>query len=50
MALLFHDVSMEIVFKLLGHSNMNVTQAPYGKGIQKKMSEAMNTLLSKKTF
>ena len=48
--LLFNNVPMEIVSELLGHSNMNVTQAHYVKVVQKKVSEAMNTLASKKTF
>lgn len=29
---------MEIVSELLGHSNMNVTQAHYGKIVQNKVS------------
>lgn len=36
--LLFNDVPMEIVSELLGHSNMTITQAYYGKVVQKKVS------------
>ena len=45
--LLYNDVPMEIVSELLGHSNMNITQAHYGKIIQKKVSEEMITLSKK---
>jgi len=38
---------MEIVSELLGHTNMNVTQAHYGKVVQKKVSEEMKNLHSK---
>ena len=36
--LLYNDVPMEIVSKLLGHSNMILTQDTYGKVVQKKVS------------
>ena len=36
--LLYNDVPMDIVSKLLGHSNMKVTQDSYGKVVQKKIS------------
>ncbi|TXD53602.1 MULTISPECIES: site-specific integrase [unclassified Polaribacter] len=45
--LLFNDVPMEIVSELLGHTNMNVTQAHYGKIVKKKVSEQMNILKNK---
>jgi integrase len=45
--LLFNDVPMEIVSELLGHSNMNITQAHYGKIVQRKVSEEMKSLQSK---
>lgn len=45
--LLFNDVPMEIVSELLGHTNMNVTQAHYGKIVQKKVSEQINILKNK---
>lgn len=45
--LLYNDVPMEIVSELLGHSNMNITQAHYGKIVQKKVSEEMNKLSEK---
>ena len=38
---------MEIVSELLGHSNMNITQAHYGKVVQKKVSDEMKNLQSK---
>ena len=37
--LLYNDVPMEIVSKLLGHSKMSITEESYGKVIQKKISE-----------
>lgn len=37
--LLYNDVPMEIVSELLGHSEMSITQAHYGKIVQKKVSE-----------
>ena len=42
--LLYNDVPMEIVSELLGHSNMKVTQASYGKVIQRRVSEEMKRL------
>jgi len=42
--LLYNDVPMEIVSELLGHSNMSITQAHYGKVVQKKVSEEMRKL------
>jgi len=45
--LLFNDVPMEIVSELLGHSNMNITQAHYGKIVQRKVSDEMKNLHSK---
>lgn len=45
--LLYNDVPMEIVSELLGHSNMNITQAHYGKIVQKKVSEEMRQLAKK---
>ena len=45
--LLYHNVPMEIVSELLGHSNMNITQAHYGKVVQKKVSDEMKNLQSK---
>jgi integrase len=35
---------MEIVSELLGHSNMSITQAHYGKIIQRKVSDEMKNL------
>ena len=37
--LLYNDVPMEIVSELLGHSSMKVTQASYGKIVQKSISK-----------
>lgn len=45
--LLYNDVPMEIVSELLGHSNMNITQAYYGKIVQRKVSDEMKNLHSK---
>jgi len=42
--LLYNDVPMEIVSKLLGHSSMKVTQDSYGKVVQKKISLEMDRL------
>ncbi|GHC46684.1 transposase [Ulvibacter litoralis] len=39
--LLYNDVPMEIVSELLGHSSMKITQASYGKVVQKRVSEEM---------
>lgn len=45
--LLYNDVPMEIVSKLLGHSKMSVTEESYGKVIQKKVSEHIIKLSKK---
>ncbi|WP_124980763.1 site-specific integrase [Nonlabens xiamenensis] len=45
--LLYNDVPMEIVSELLGHSNMSITQAHYGKVVQKSISEQMKSLAEK---
>jgi len=45
--LLYNNVPMEIVSELLGHSNMNITQAHYGKVVQRKVSDEMKNLHSK---
>ena len=45
--LLYNDVPMEIVSKLLGHSRMGITQAYYGKILEEKVSEAMRQLMRK---
>jgi len=45
--LLFNDVPMEIVSELLGHSNITITQAHYGKIVQKKVSSEMKKLNKK---
>jgi len=45
--LLFNDVPMEIVSELLGHSNITVTQAHYGKIVQKKVSSEIKKLKKK---
>ncbi len=42
--LLYNDVPMEIVSKLLGHSKMSITQESYGKIVQKKVSEHISIL------
>jgi len=38
---LYNDVPMEIVSKLLGHSSMKITQDSYGQIVQKKISLEM---------
>ncbi len=43
--LLYNNVPMEIVSELLGHSNMNITQAHYGKIVQNKVSNEMKKLM-----
>jgi len=45
--LLYNSVPMEIVSELLGHSNMSITQAHYGKIVQRKVSDEMKNLQSK---
>ena len=45
--LLYNGVPMEIVSELLGHSNLKITQAHYGKVVQKSISEQMNSLSKK---
>ena len=45
--LLYNNVPMEVVSELLGHSNMNITQAHYGKIVQRKVSDEMKNLHSK---
>ncbi|WP_412985608.1 site-specific integrase [Pontimicrobium sp. IMCC45349] len=45
--LLYNDVPMEIVSKLLGHSKMSVTEESYGEVVQKKVSEQMKKLTKK---
>ena len=45
--LLYNNVPMEIVSELLGHSNMNITQAHYGKVVQRKVSEQIEVLKNK---
>ena len=45
--LLFNNVPMEIVSELLGHSNMNITQAHYGKVVQKKVSDEIEKIYKK---
>jgi len=42
--LLYNDVPMEIVSKLLGHSSMKITQDSYGKIVEKKVSLEMSRL------
>jgi len=42
--LLYNDVPMEIVSKLLGHSSMKITQDSYGNVVQRKVSLEMNKL------
>ncbi len=42
--LLYNDVPMEIVSKLLGHNSMKITQDSYGKVVEKKISLEMERL------
>jgi integrase/recombinase XerD len=44
--LLYNDVPMEIVSKLLGHSSMKITQEYYGKVVQKRVSDEMKRIAS----
>lgn len=49
--LLYNDVPMEVVSKLLGHSKMQTTQEHYGQIVERKISEEMirlNKKLNKK--
>ncbi|WP_366143715.1 site-specific integrase [Algibacter sp.] len=45
--LLYHEVPMEIVSELLGHSSLKITQSYYGKIVNKSISQAINTLKQK---
>ncbi|MDC7994029.1 site-specific integrase [Altibacter sp. HG106] len=45
--LLYNDVPMEIVSKLLGHSKLQTTQDHYGKVIQKRISEEITRISGK---
>lgn len=45
--LLYNDVPMELVSKLLGHSKMQTTQDHYGHIIDRKISEVMDRLSGK---
>ena len=45
--LLYNDVPMEVVSKLLGHSKMQTTQEHYGEIVQKKISVEMKKLNEK---
>lgn len=45
--LLYNDVPMEIVSKLLGHSKLQTTQEHYGQIIDKKVSEQMQKIADK---
>jgi len=45
--LLYNDVPMEIVSKLLGHSKLHTTQDHYGKVVEKRVSEEMWRLKGK---
>ena len=45
--LLYNDVPMEIVSKLLGHSSISITEESYGKVVKKKVSEEMRRLNNK---
>ncbi len=45
--LLYNDVPMEIVSKLLGHSKLQTTQDHYGQILQRSVAEQMNRLKEK---
>jgi len=45
--LLYNDVPIDIVSKLLGHSKISVTQEHYAKVVNKKVSEAIRGLSKK---
>lgn len=42
--LLYNDVPMEIVSKLLGHSKLQTTQDHYGQVIEQRISEEMGRI------
>ena len=45
--LLYNDVPMEIVSELLGHSSIKITQAYYGKVVQKRVGEEIKRISNK---
>jgi integrase/recombinase XerD len=45
--LLFNNVPTKILSGLLGHSNMNITQAHYGKVVQKKVPDVIHKFYEK---
>lgn len=45
--LLYNDVPIEIVSKLLGHSSITITEDSYGKIVQKKISSEIMKLSKK---
>ena len=45
--LLYNDVPMEIVSKLLGHSKLQTTQDHYGQILQRSVAEQMNRIKEK---
>ena len=48
--LLYNDVPMEVVSKLLGHSSMAVTQKHYAKVVNKKVSACISSLERKLNY
>ena len=48
--LLYNDVPMEVVSKLLGHSSMAVTQKHYAKGVKNKVSACISSLERKLNY